>query len=116
MKNIRMIRKTIFAALVVLALFFVPLTMVHGETTESVGGQVTTEGRITFVLEETTGESKPDFPGGGETAKPPGGGRLPQTGSLVTNIGPWLLGILILFLLLLYWKKRQQEEEQVDEK
>lgn len=116
MKKIRTIQKTFFATLVALFLLFVPLTMAHGETTESVGGQVTTEGKITFVLEETTGESKPDFPDGGETAKPPGGGRLPQAGSLVTNIGPWLLGILILFLLLLYWKKRQQEEEQADEK
>lgn len=116
MKKIQTIQKTFFATLVALVLLIVPLTMAHGETTESVGGQVTTEGRITFVLEETTGESKPDFPGGGETAKPPGGGRLPQTGSLVTSIGPWMLGLVLLFLLLLYWKKRQQEEEPVDEK
>lgn len=83
-----------------------------------VGGQVNTEGKITFYETETSSsESQPPQQSSSETAaseqavvKPVG--KLPSTGELVKNYGLIGGGLLVLILLVFLYKKRQKKEAQ----
>ncbi|MBO0469961.1 LPXTG cell wall anchor domain-containing protein [Enterococcus sp. DIV0242_7C1] len=83
-----------------------------------VGGQVITEGKITFYETETSlSESQPPQQSSSEpvtsekaVAKPVG--KLPSTGELVKNYGLIGGGLLLLILLVFLYKKRQKKEAQ----
>lgn len=76
--------------------------MAYSQVTSG-GGQVTTEGQIHFISEDSADESKPEGPEDGND-----NGRLPATGGVVRSLGFWL-GVLLLFIGYLFMKKRQKE-------
>lgn len=118
---ITLTKKRVFLFLLVVVSLVTTTGVVYAA--ESVGGQVSTGGKITFYeatsdTEETPDSSTPEKPGEGT---PPGGndtagnqrkpgGNLPNTGEVVKYFSLIGLGLILLVLLLWFIKDKMKEE------
>lgn len=105
--------KTIILLCSFMVLVSLTLSPVNTYASDGTGGQVSTEGKISFYEEEAspdeptpTEPEKPTEPETDAAAKP--SGRLPDTGELIRNYGFIGIALLLLFLLVRKWSKEEK--------
>ena len=96
-------KKKQFIFVLLLVLFLVNYPSISFAADNSNGGQVTTEGIITFY-EETVETKDSETP----TEKPTG--KLPSTGELIGSVALFS-GVMISFFILFYFLKKRKKEE-----
>lgn len=105
-------KKKQFIFVLLLGLFLVNYPSISFAADNSNGGQVTTEGIITFYEEtvETSSRSKDS-----ETPTEKPTGKLPSTGELIGSVALFSGVMISFFILFFFLKKRKKEEGEPSE-